>query len=233
MRRTVLIIKEHAVMNPNKEQAQMWWMKSLWDSGSKATAKNIRDRGRFLHNPLQELFQTACVLRHRLLELNCGLCEEDPWNASGLLLKCHPVITKVFFWDHFWLICIATTSANRFVDVDVEEPACFQIGLTSKTDCFHMASSRLRRERLLLVWFVRTFVCWESPIGFMHISSPTDNNVPPRPIQRYFCNRYLCYYRLYTATIYCFFWIIIYKSWLRQIYVGHWGFSWKLDTSVN
>lgn len=96
MRRTVLIIKEHAAMNPNKEQARMWWIKSLWDSGSKATAKTIRDRGHFLHNPLQQLFQTACVLRHRLYELNRGLCEEDPWNASGSL-KCHPVITKTFF----------------------------------------------------------------------------------------------------------------------------------------
>lgn len=84
-------------MNPNKEQAQMWWIKSLWDSGSKATAKNIRDRGRFLHNPLQEQFQTACVLRDRLYELNRGLCEEDPWNASGSLLKCHPVLTKASF----------------------------------------------------------------------------------------------------------------------------------------
>lgn len=142
MRRTVLIIKEHAAMNPNKEQARMWWIKSLSDSGSKAIAKTIRDRGRFLHNPLQELFQTACVLRHRLYELNCGLCE-DTWNASGSLLKRHPVITKAFFWDHFKLICIATTSANRFVDVHVEEPACFQcfqIGLNSTTDCFCMAA---------------------------------------------------------------------------------------------
>lgn len=176
------------------------------------------DRGRFLYNPLQELFQTACVLRHRLYELNRGLCEEDRWNASGSLLKCHPVITKAFFWDHFRydMICIATTPANRFVDVHVEEPACFQcfqIGLTSTTDCFHMVPSRLRWERLLLGWFIKTFALSAVgglPLVFCTFHPPPTTTCPH--VQGYFCNRYLCYNRIYTATIYCCFWIIICKS---------------------